>query len=132
MMRIAVIAVLAAIAFPAAAQAWVLPLERAHPNGGGGEWHYGQGVAPLNGLTIDNRLIDPASYGWAQVTIAWDSVTGDVLVGCRGAASTRESVRVWTRGHGWGLVQCAGTQPWRVVLRRIRPAVHLNEYVTFR
>lgn len=124
------LAVLAALAFPAAAQARILPLERAHPNLSGAEWHYGQDVAPLVGITIDNRPIDPVSYPWSQVTIAWNQANGDVLVGCRGGG--RESVRVWTRGHGWGLVQCAGVQPWRVVLRGVSPAVHLDAYVTFR
>lgn len=128
-MRRSVIAVIALLAFPAAAQARILPLERAHPDTSGAEWHYGHGVAPLNGITIDSRFIDSAGYPWSQVTIAWNDTNGNVLVGCRGGGVA--TVRVWTTGHGWKLTTCTGHEPWIIVLRHITPAIHLNEYVTF-
>lgn len=118
-----------ALAVPATAGAWILPLQRVHPNGSGTTWTYKDDVAPLSGITW-NILPVGLSYPWSQVTIAWNSVNGNVLVGCRGGGV--ETIRVWTRGHGWGFVRCVGVVPWQIVLRHITPAIHFNAIVTFR
>lgn len=106
------------------ADARILTLARAHP--WGNSFSIRLGVTPLGGIA--SNLRDP--YPWSQVTIAYRTTNGDVLVGCRGEGI--QTVRVWTHGHGWKLTTCIGLEPWRVVLRHITPDVNVHSIVTFR
>lgn len=116
----------AALAIPSMAQARIVPLERAYPFGQT-SYEYASGI-PLSGLT--SNLVRP--YPWARVTIAYNTANGNVLEGCRGNGVATVRVWTWTKGAGWDLTTCIGREPWRVVLRGIGPAVHVEAYVTFR
>lgn len=125
--RLLVVAsVLSALALPSAARARIVPLERAYPFAQQ-SFEYASG-APLAGLTTN--LVRP--YPWARVTIAYNTANGNVLEGCRGDGVATVRVWTWTRGAGWDLTTCIGHEPWRIVLRHISPATHVEAYVTFR
>lgn len=128
------LALVIALALPTAAQARILPLDRAFPHGAV-SWGYADGVVPQGGDFSSNEA--PLGSPFEQVTFAYDTVRRELLVGCRGFGRTR--VRVWlpryqnrrTGRHGFRQLDCDGTQPWRVVFRGITPANVVEGKVTF-
>ena len=114
--RTLLLAVLASLA-ATPAQAHVFPLFRANSTGNLGVFGYPSGV-PKGGLAVGftHDIADPM---WFQTTIAWDSNTQSVLVGCRGHGSAR--VTVWLTRSGAVTSRCRDLSPWRAYLLNVGP-----------
>jgi hypothetical protein len=125
MTRIALALTTITLTLASAAQAQIVPLDRAYPSGNT-LYTYTAGV-PFSGIR-SNLTRYPH---WFRVTVAYDTTRRTVLVGCRGHGAAVVRVWTWTRRLGFGVVRCRDVGSWRVVLRRVSPAVQVESSVRF-
>lgn len=121
------------LALPAVAQAHIFPLSRSGPTFGTISYGYKPGVAPLEGGSLGfinpNGPILPA---WYRITVAWNSQTDQVLVGCRGHAIAYARVRSVHRVINANIrytITCRNHQAWQVALNHVTTKDHVYDDV---
>lgn len=120
-MRKFALALILVLALPAAASAHIYVLSQSQAPFNATTFTY-SGQAPLEGGSLGFK--GPLPARWFRSTIAWNSVTNDVLVGCRGHGSAQVKIRV---GHRMGSTVCDNHERWHITLDGVSKKDHIQD-----